>query len=84
MRIDIATENKHFVIPFPTWLGLNRITTGIAFAYYRDELREKGIDLGFTDIYEFLRRFRKVERQYRGMCIVDVESSDGDKVKIYL
>lgn len=84
MRIDITTEGRHFVIPFPTWLGLNRITAGIAFAYYRDDLQEKGIDLGYTEIYEYLRLFRKVERQYKGMCIVDVESADGDKVKIYL
>ena len=47
-------------------------------------LREKGIDLGYTEVYEYLRLFRKVERQYKGLCIVDVESADGDKVKIYL
>ena len=84
MRINISTEGKKYCIPFPTWLGLNRITVGIAFAYYREQLREKEIRLEFSDVYQFLRVFRKVERQYKGMCIVDVQSSDGDLVQIYL
>ena len=85
MKIDIREKNGNRIwIPFPTWLGLNRLTVGIAFAYYREKLQETGIDLGYTEVYEYLRQFRKVERRHKGLCIVDVESADGDKVKIYL
>ena len=85
MKIDIREKNGNRIwIPFPTWLGLNRLTVGIAFAYYREKLQETGIDLGYTETYEYLRQFRKVERRHKGLCIVDVESADGDNVKIYL
>ena len=43
-----------------------------------------GVELTWEELSRWLRVFRQCERRYKGMCIVDVEDTGGDMVKIYL
>ena len=85
MIIDFSSKSGYRIrIPFPTWLGINRLSLGIARAVYREKLQEMEIELTWEDMSRWLRVFRQCERRYKGMCIVDVQEADGDTVKIYL
>ncbi len=87
MRIRIKeAEKRGFFLWFPTILLLNRFTVLIGVAYYNKELRkENDPKLKFSQLIPFVREIHHQKRRLgRKWVLVDVESADGEKVKIFL
>jgi hypothetical protein len=84
MRIYIRTsDGKSFSIPAPMWLvsgvlGLGNFGTSIARKYVPEDQRQ------YVDCVDFheLRRGFHILRQYKGLTLVDIKSSDGTEVTI--
>ena len=87
MKIDIATdEGKRIFLWFPTRLLLNRLTVAIGVAYINKSERDYGVPkLSYTQVLPLVKEIHRQRRiQGRKWTLVDVNSSDGEKVKIKL
>ena len=84
MRIYIKTKvGKVFRIPAPLWLvrgalGLGNMGVRIAKSYAPKESRQ------YIDMIDFheLRKGFNILKEYKGLKLVDVKSSDGTVVEI--
>lgn len=81
MKIKIEANGHRFIIPLPIRLALNGITIRIIA-----NCIEKYTDIPIKE--EYLKVLSKelihAKRSFRELVLVDVSSSDGDKVKIIL
>ena len=81
MKIIVKSNDEpNCWLPIPSGLVLNRFTAGLAPKF----LKKHGIDITkeqATRIIDELKRFR---RSHPDWVLVEVESSDGDYVKIKL
>ena len=87
MRIRIKeAEKRGFLLWFPTVLLLNRLTLYIGVAYYNKNLRKDNEPpFKASQLIPFVREIHRQKRiQGRKWVLVDVESSEGDKVKVSL
>ncbi len=87
MKIDITTdEGKRIFLWFPTRLILNRLTVAIGVAYINKSKRDYGIPkLSYSLVMPLVKEIHRQRRiQGRKWTLVDVVSSDGEKVKIIL
>ena len=87
MKIHIKeSEKRGFMLWFPTILIFNRLTALIAVAYYNKKLRENSDPpIKTSHIIPFVREIHRQKRRLgRKWALVDVESAEGDKIKIRL
>lgn len=87
MKIDITTdEGKRIFLWFPTRLILNRLTVAIGVAYVNKSDRDFGTPkLGYSQVMPLVKEIHRQRRLWGGKwTLVDVVSSDGEKVKIIL
>ena len=82
MRIHIQTEGKRFFIPLPTGLLCSR--AGVRLVLYI--LRQNGqtAPIPPQTVYTAQKALRQYLRLHGHFTLVDVESADGDRVKIVL
>jgi len=78
MKIKIRSEGKKIFIPIPNFL----MTSKFILKKISKHLDIEGISS--ENIRNFQKVFRKVRKQFKGLLLVDVESSSGEIVKIYL
>ena len=81
MKIRIEANGHRFIIPLPMRLALNGITIRIIAScikkYTNVQLKEEHLKVLSKELIRTKRSFRK-------LVLIDVSSSDGNKVKITL
>lgn len=78
MRIEIGAEGRNFSIPIPRWV--------LSRGFVR-KLGKCGTDLGEMPaqaVDRLGKELAKLEKTHPGWVLVDVESADGETVKIIL
>ncbi|MBQ7344051.1 MAG: hypothetical protein IJW53_04725 [Clostridia bacterium] len=80
MRISITSENKSFNLRFPTRLAFTRL--GLSFLKKAHvDLPENFSSRDLKRLYRVIKESRKIHKDW---YVVEVESSDGENVKIKL
>lgn len=77
MRVKIDSDDCHMTFRLPTTLVLSRLTVTILEKVFKER-----INLLPENNEAFFRQLRVCRKYCRGITIVDIESSNGDKVKI--
>lgn len=80
MRIEIGAEGRNFHIPIPRWLMGNAFVMNLVLTKYAGDLGGMSPQ-GVSRLCKELAAFGK---NYPGWVLVDVESADGETVKIIL
>ena len=88
MRIYVKSPGSRTInIVLPTRLILNNITatrgTKQINKYISNNTQEE-MNLSSIDIRKFIKLIHQLKKKYPDWCIVDVESADGEIVKIKL
>ncbi len=79
MKIQIKdSENHKFCVPIPTGAVFGHITAAIL----PRALLDKGVTITKKQAYQFIRELRRYKKRHPDWVLVDVESSDGETVKI--
>ena len=83
MRIEIlSAEGKNLTLPFPEFLADNPISLRFAASKISEH---SPIKVTARDLKTILQTIRDYKRENGGeLLLVDVESSSGDKVKIWI
>ena len=81
MRIHIKSEGKNLHFWIPTNFVFSR---GIAWLAVRFGLHYANMDLSPEQLYRLFAEFRRIKRKYRTWELVNVESADGEQVKVVL
>jgi len=82
MRIVIHSHGHRINLRLPTGWLLNRLTARIAAKAINGD-RDEPI-LGEESLYALLQGMKKIRRDYRGLTLVEVDSAEGDQVRITL
>ncbi len=83
MKISIHTDEHHFTIPVWNSLFCSRVSRYAVKCWMKKQMHgEYAIDPDL--MYSFLAEFSKMAKEYKGLEIVRVESSDGNLVSIVL
>ena len=80
MRIQVNDGNRRIVIPLPTGLMFNSLTAGIAVR----AAAEHGVVMSAAQMRRFFRAVKEYKRTHPEWVLVDVQSADGEAVKIKL
>ena len=81
--MEIVVKNSdgpNIFLPIPTGLVLNRFAAGLAAGY----LRKYGLAVTKEQTAAFLAALHQYRRSHPEWVLVEVESADGDYVKIRL
>lgn len=85
MLIKVNADKHKFTIPFPLTLGF--MFPGLATKFIKKEIM-KDIDVSDEQVRFALKKMRKAlkfsKKLLKSTPLVDVKSSDGSKVKIFL
>ena len=81
MRIHIKSEGKNLHFWIPTNFVFGR---GIAWLAVRFGLHYANVDLSPEQICLLFAEFRRIKRKYRTWELVNIESADGELVKVLL
>ena len=81
MRIHIKSEGKNLRFRIPTNFVFSR---GIAWLAVRFGLRYANMDLSPEQLCRLFAEFRKIKRKFGSWELVNIESADGELVKILL
>ena len=81
MRIHIKCEGKDLHFWIPTTFVFSR---GIAWLAVRFGLHYANMNLSTEQLYRLFAEFRRIKRKYRTWELVNVESADGEQVKVVL
>ncbi|MEA4832158.1 hypothetical protein SDC9_121532 [bioreactor metagenome] len=86
MRIYVkSNDGKKFTLLFPSCLIFNDITASIgAKALNKHINMDIDLKLNAHDMRKLIRMLNRMRRKYPDMYLVDIESADGDIVKIKL
>ena len=86
MKIKISEKGKNgFWLWLPTRLVLNEISVRLYFFLIKIGICEKQIPINEKNLIKFVRGFYKCRKKFGGKLeIVDIESKNGDLVKIVL
>lgn len=86
MRIKVQENGgKAINLIFPTGLLFNPITAKIAFVAIEKALKQKEeFRISEKQLRQLFFALRDCKRNFPGLVLVDVESADGDLVKITL
>ena len=77
MRIIIKTEGRRFFIPVPLYLSGVGVRAAMRFAVKEQLSKEQK-----KSILQCCKVIKKSLKGYKGLHLVDVQSADGDEVKI--
>ena len=81
MRIVVkSNKGPNIWLPIPSGLVLNRFVAGIAPRYLKDH----GINITKEQAVAFIVALNRYRRKHPDWVLVEVQSSDGDYVKIKL
>ena len=80
MRIIVRDGEHSLNIPFPTGLMVNGLTARVACA----ALRKKGVPITQKQMAGLMKAWRRFRRHYPKWTRVEVESHEGEHVKIEL
>ena len=81
MKIVVTTkEGPNIRLPIPSGLVLNRFVAGFAPKY----LKEYGIDISKEQAVVFVKALNRYRRKHPEWVLVEVESSNGEYVKVQL
>lgn len=81
MKIVVkSNEGTNIRLPIPSGLVLNRFAAGFAPKY----LKEYGIDITKEQAINFVKELNRYRRRHPEWVLVEVQSSDGEYVKIKL
>ncbi|MFA7673152.1 MAG: hypothetical protein WCY62_04785 [Clostridia bacterium] len=87
MRIQIHSDSKNINLVLPSWMVFSDLTAAIAAKVIRKHDKDEKDD-GYLpsrrDLCRIMRELRKYKRKYGHLDLVDVQSADGDIVKIVL
>ena len=81
MRIVVkSNEGPNLWLPIPSGLVLNRFVAGFAPKY----LREYGLNITKEQAIAFIKELNRYRHKHPEWVLVEVESSDGEYVKVEL
>ena len=80
MRIIVKDMDSHLNIPIPTRLVFNGLTAGVACA----ALKKQGVPITQRQMARLMKEWRRFRRRYPRWTLVEVESHEGEHVKIEL
>ena len=81
MRIQIKSAEKNLHLWFPTnWI----FSRGVAWLAVRYGMEQSGMNLTGDQLCSLFAEFRRIKKKYGAWELVDVESSNGEQVKIIL
>jgi len=81
MRVVVkSNKGPNIWLPIPSGLVLNRFVAGIAPRYLKDH----GINITKEQAITFVVALNRYRRKHPDWVLVEVQSSDGDYVKIKL
>lgn len=80
----IGEKQRHFTLALPSPVVFNRVTAYLAvkFGILKNEAGEP--KLSYDQVCALMTALRKGKSCLHGLPLLDVESSDGEKIKIYL
>lgn len=81
MKIEVVTEDFKMKLPVPLPTFLIR---GIVIEYALKGVSNASVKMSKEQSRKLAKAIRKCAGKYKGLTIVDVESSDGEIVKITL
>lgn len=81
MRIKVRTPDAKFTLLLPNLLLFNRLTGSLLTKAATAHL---GIDVDARQAGRLLAELRKIKKKYGRFTLVDVETADGEIVKITL
>ncbi|HOD93632.1 MAG TPA: hypothetical protein PLT91_07190 [Clostridia bacterium] len=85
MRIQIKSKDeKNINLLLPTSLVLSNLTAVIAASAINKKIDKKDCEISSRDLCKLMAVMRKVKKKYGRFELVDIQSSDGDIVKIVL
>ena len=89
MRIKVRTEDAKFKHIFPNFFVFIRLTWSIISKAVAGQLSKSSPGIGNINIDsamagQLMAELRRIKRRYGRFTLVDVESADGDIVKIIL
>lgn len=85
MKIKIIDKEKNFSLSLPTRLLFNQFFASLVPVFINAELKKYGICVTGSMCRKFIRGFYKTRKNFGGKLeLVEVESKDGEKVKITL
>jgi len=82
MRIKIYSDGHRINLRLPTSWLLNRFTARIAAKAINGDREEPYISE--ESMYALLQGMKRIRRDFRGLTLVEVDSADGDQVRITL
>jgi hypothetical protein len=81
MKIVVkSNEGPNLWLPIPSGLVLNRFVAGFAPQY----LKEYGLDITKEQAISFVKALNKYRRRHPQWVLVEVQSAEGEYVKIKL
>ena len=80
MHIRVKEKNTKFRLALPTGLVLNRFTALLSPRF----LKDKGIEIDRAKAVAFVKCLNRYRRSHKDWVLVEVESADGNFVKIKL
>ena len=81
MRIHIKSEDQNLQFWLPTNLVFSR---GMAWLGIRYGLRHAGMNISPDALQRLFGEFRRIKRRYGTWELVNIESADGNQVKVIL
>lgn len=85
MKIIIKSPNERTIrLIFPTRLLFNSLTAKIGAAALKKYVPSDKFKIKPRDLHKLIKEINRIKRKYPGLVLVDVETSDGDIVKIKL
>lgn len=84
MKIKIKSEGKNINLVFPTRLLVNRFTASIGAEVINENSGSGDMEINAKDLQKLFNEINRIKRKYPKLVLVDVESANGDIVKITL
>ena len=85
MKIKIKDGKRNFFIWLPTRLVFNELSVSLYFFFVKTGICENQIPFNEKSLLKFVRGFYEYRKKSGGKLeLVDIESKDGEKVKITL
>lgn len=84
MKIQISEEGKRkFYLSLPTCLGLNYVSATFAPLFINKSYKDSGFKVTVPMCWKFVHAFYKCRKHFgKGWNLVEVETTDGNRVKI--
>lgn len=84
MKIQVENRERSFTVPLPTTLVFSRGTAWLANHFGRKYAEDMFKDIPPQAMKAMMAEFRRIKKKYGTWELVDVESADGQRVKVIL